>query len=443
MRRLDRPGQRRCASCCPTLGAANFDPEFYAQHEAEVLAAYNRRFPEQPLAAPRKSAASSFLSLPARPRRRWRRGGPMTSEHRATALLLSSVRARGFPAGFRLLLAAPLFLALRAVARLRLEKPARERNFERRSARRIESGGSFELRNPFAWNTRADTFIAAANEKGRQHLGVGPAGPQDGAGERCQPRLSARAHTGLYLLLSIGLACLGGLLHFLPRIWLSPPGIRNDGTFQSSSKSRGMLGILIGVLLTGFYVLLYFYPFLITGWIRLADPVSRLLRGKDADQWFFYGFLYTLCVLVMGVRMAIAYRHSRYQLVRSASVAFFQLGFAFLIPAILVSLNKPSYDFKSAWPLDYGFFTDYNLKYLMSQGNLGWAILIWGIALSFLLVPLFSYFFGKRWYCSWVCGCGGWPKPWATPGATSRAKSSAPGGSSAGWCTWCWWRWWR
>jgi polyferredoxin len=22
-------------------------------------------------------------------------------------------------------------------------------------------------------------------------------------------------------------------------------------------------------------------------------------------------------------------------------------------------------------------------------------------------VPVFTYFFGKRWYCSWVCGCGG------------------------------------
>ena len=31
----------------------------------------------------------------------------------------------------------------------------------------------------------------------------------------------------------------------------------------------------------------------------------------------------------------------------------------------------------------------------------------WGIALIIIAVPVFVYFFGKRWYCSWVCGCGG------------------------------------
>ena len=34
-------------------------------------------------------------------------------------------------------------------------------------------------------------------------------------------------------------------------------------------------------------------------------------------------------------------------------------------------------------------------------------MLVWGIALIFLGVPIITYFFGKRWYCSWVCGCGG------------------------------------
>ena len=27
--------------------------------------------------------------------------------------------------------------------------------------------------------------------------------------------------------------------------------------------------------------------------------------------------------------------------------------------------------------------------------------------MTFIAVPVLSYFFGKRWYCSWVCGCGG------------------------------------
>ena len=34
-------------------------------------------------------------------------------------------------------------------------------------------------------------------------------------------------------------------------------------------------------------------------------------------------------------------------------------------------------------------------------------MLVWGILLTVIGVPLITYFYGKRWYCSWVCGCGG------------------------------------
>ena len=29
-----------------------------------------------------------------------------------------------------------------------------------------------------------------------------------------------------------------------------------------------------------------------------------------------------------------------------------------------------------------------------------------GLALMFLISPILTYLYGKRWYCSWVCGCG-------------------------------------
>ncbi|MGB4817488.1 MAG: 4Fe-4S dicluster domain-containing protein, partial [Saprospiraceae bacterium] len=34
-------------------------------------------------------------------------------------------------------------------------------------------------------------------------------------------------------------------------------------------------------------------------------------------------------------------------------------------------------------------------------------MLIWGVLMIVLVSPILTYFFGKRWYCSWVCGCGG------------------------------------
>ena len=33
--------------------------------------------------------------------------------------------------------------------------------------------------------------------------------------------------------------------------------------------------------------------------------------------------------------------------------------------------------------------------------------LVWGIAGVLFVVPFLTYLWGKRWYCSWVCGCGG------------------------------------
>lgn len=213
-------------------------------------------------------------------------------------------------------------------------------------------------------------------------------------------------HPILLLILTFGLSVLGGLL-MLQTYTKEPAGIKNNGIYFHPAKSRKWLGIIIGTLLIAFYILLYFYPEYMTGWVKTVDPVSYLLSGNEAGHFFLYGFMYTVSVLVMGARMMAKYRHNRYQLVRTGSVMFFQTIFAFLIPEILVRLNQPYFDFKNAWPLDYDFFFDFELNKLIAGGNLGIFMLVWGIALSFIGVPLFTYFYGKRWYCSWVCGCGG------------------------------------
>ena len=59
------------------------------------------------------------------------------------------------------------------------------------------------------------------------------------------------------------------------------------------------------------------------------------------------------------------------------------------------------------WPLNYYFFDSWHLEELMHAGNIGWFMLIWGLAMIFLISPILTYLYGKRWYCSWVCGCGG------------------------------------
>ena len=210
----------------------------------------------------------------------------------------------------------------------------------------------------------------------------------------------------LLLFLTIGLAIIGGFMNILSKL-RSLPGIKHNGIFHSKNKNKGWIGISIGVLLILFYVILYWYPEYMTEWIILADPLSIWIKNQPASHWFFYGLLYTLAILVMGVRMFIKYRHSKYHLVRTSSVMFFQTAFAFMIPEILMRLNKPSMDLKNIWPLNYDFFFGYNINQLITSGTLGNFMLVWGIILIILAVPLFSFFYGKRWYCSWVCGCGG------------------------------------
>ena len=212
----------------------------------------------------------------------------------------------------------------------------------------------------------------------------------------------------LFILIYV-VGSMGALMFILPQAKLAgPPGIKNNRIFHHALNNRGWIGILTGGLLIVFYILLYFFPAYITNWIIIVDPVQKLLNPSAiSSQWFLYGFLYTFAVLVMGIRMIIKYRHSKYQIFRTISVMFFQLAIAFVLPEILVRLNQPYFDFKNMWPLDYDFFDAWHINTLTKSGGLGIFMFVWGITLFAVGVPVFVYFFGKRWYCSWVCGCGG------------------------------------
>ena len=138
-----------------------------------------------------------------------------------------------------------------------------------------------------------------------------------------------------------------------------------------------------------------------------TEPLSWTLRGKAADRWFLYGTLYTLAVLVMGTRMLIKYRHSRYQIIRTLSVMFSQLVLAMLIPGLLQLFHQPEFYFHYFWPLKYNYLFPSKLSYLFDGTRLAVFMGFWTIAMTVVATPVLTYFFGKRWYCSWVCGCGG------------------------------------
>lgn len=216
------------------------------------------------------------------------------------------------------------------------------------------------------------------------------------------------AHKSTFFWLTFGLAICCSLLYvFAANQKLSSATI-NNGAFQNPATNRGWIGVVVFVFLVTFYILLYYFPYALINSIQVVEPVKKLFSSEaTASQWFLYGFMYCVVMLVMGVRMLLRYRKNNYQLVRTVVVVFFQVVFAFLLVEILPLFDLPARDLKNAWPLDYQFLFEWNVQELLDSGHFGKFIFVWGIILSMVIIPVMVYFFGKRWYCSWVCGCGG------------------------------------
>ncbi len=134
---------------------------------------------------------------------------------------------------------------------------------------------------------------------------------------------------------------------------------------------------------------------------------------------FWYTVLYTTLMTVFGLQALKRWgldRRDRFQIWRFTSLLAFQWIFFFLLPEFLFQwaveyqwvgeklASDPqfadqawrSYGLIYAWPL---FF--YTWLYDPHQ-----IWVVWGVALTFGVIPLFVLFNGKR-YCSWICGCGG------------------------------------
>ncbi len=127
------------------------------------------------------------------------------------------------------------------------------------------------------------------------------------------------------------------------------------------------------------------------------------------SRWTVYGLLYTLAIFIGGAWVTYKYRHNRYQVVRTAVVMFVQVSFAFSIPILLKFFHHPEYYFSYLWPLKIEYLDPRNFDYY------GEALVLWGFFGSLLLVPVMTLVFGKRWYCSWVCGCGGLANTFGEP----------------------------
>ncbi len=227
-------------------------------------------------------------------------------------------------------------------------------------------------------------------------------------------------NASLFLPIAIISMLSGGVVYGIAAYQGKPAGIKNDGVWFQSLSSKGLVGWTVGVVLTGFYVLLYWFPAMLglgadgmasTGLVALFDPLSLILNGQPASQWFVYGTLYTVAILSLGIKFMWKYRHNRYQLIRTVVVMIAQFFLAYFIPEILAGLNSDvayfDKDIKNMWPLNYDFFDSWHLDNMTGSGNYGMFFLVLGIFMFLVFTPIITYFVGKRWYCSWICGCGG------------------------------------
>ena len=171
-------------------------------------------------------------------------------------------------------------------------------------------------------------------------------------------------------------------------------------TYQHPISSRQTTAWFLSGLLTVSYLLLYLGPIPALGvrWdVFQAGAEAVGLKSK----WTLYGLLYTVAMIAGGAYVIRRHGSSRYQLIRTSVVVLVQITFGFSLPIVMKVFGQQEYYFSYFWPL--------KIEYLYPSTILGqpFLILAWSFLGSLVAFPLLAYFFGKRFYCSWVCGCGG------------------------------------
>lgn len=178
--------------------------------------------------------------------------------------------------------------------------------------------------------------------------------------------------------------------------------------------------------------IIFFIPTIITFYSVYKYPDFFLGTGADTrilgkNLSFWYMLIYTLVVCSIAGKVLLKNKNtysfkavptdslSRYQKAKFMSIFLVQLVGFFLLPFVILPLLKG----QSFWNDSLQAPVKTAHVYLFP------AFTSWGMAFYlFLVIPVFVYFFGKR-YCSWICSCGNlaetvgvtvWGKKWVKEG---------------------------
>jgi len=175
-------------------------------------------------------------------------------------------------------------------------------------------------------------------------------------------------------------------------------------------------------------------------WYEWADTnlFVRALQDHVGTPGFYYELLYTLIIIIFGVRRVIR-TPTPYIRLQTFSLAMFQLIPLFLLPYLILPVMGELGLFNfgvGGWIADQLFpMNEIGIReYWRAAGFiLAWPLFIWNVftpepqilwliiavVQTFIVIPWIVYRYGKGAYCGWICSCGALAE---TLGDAHRAK---------------------
>jgi polyferredoxin len=165
---------------------------------------------------------------------------------------------------------------------------------------------------------------------------------------------------------------------------------------------------------------------------------ARALQDHVGTPGFYYELLYTLIIIIFGVRRVIR-TPTPYIRLQTFSLAMFQLIPLFLLPYLILPVMGELGLFNfgvGGWIADQLFpMNEIGIReYWRAAGFiLAWPLFIWNVftpepqilwliiavVQTFIVIPWIVYRYGKGAYCGWICSCGALAE---TLGDAHRAK---------------------
>jgi ferredoxin-type protein NapH len=161
-------------------------------------------------------------------------------------------------------------------------------------------------------------------------------------------------------------------------------------TYRQPWRNRGAVGWAASASLVTFYSVLY--------WTEWLTPVSEALGLRS--KWYLYGLLYSVAMIAGAVFYLRRHGNARYNRYRIATNVAVQVVLGFALPFVMPLFGGSEFYFSYFWPLKYDYLFPHTLQSLPTY------LAVYSVVGALLVAPLLSVLFGKRWYCSWVCGCG-------------------------------------